>query len=710
MEIADPHGAEEILGALSAIPDRSGRILDLATAELRSVLELEVELGLIAEDYDVNDSEVPSIEHHEQNRHEEGVIFLVRLHAECLGWVAVADRSHARRFARGWKELPGRLGLRMCLHAMRSPELFDADEAVSTLLSASDTEFWMIRREVALLLEKRAGAANPELVAKITERICQTGEGHYNRFSIEAGELDWREHARDAAVWLRLKMLKSVGALGDIGAAELALIEKRRSYLCREPEDRDLFWTYIGGPHVVVGDSAPISEAPEDDRLRVALELAHAPGLTSQEGWSAFCRSEPEGAFDALRRKELTQANGLLWEQFLNALAVGDDPTKATRSDLAIRALEHLSGADADALRPMVSGLCSALRFAPRQRMNDVDAWLEKLWTLVSERPGDVLDLSTDLYERAINSAAGKLAETLLLEMDSRRKGCLGPADSNRQLARRITRTPGSAGQLGCAVLGMDAAFLLSFDAGCVVDVLGPRISASGAEGAALRAVMLKGGSLTPEVSRALRHAVMQGALEMRSSRSYVAVAAKLLRPALAEVREDRSVQWGLSADDVARLLRNGAPAMREGALAAMSEWLKVADVPAEEMWRTSIGPLFDAVWPKERELRDSSCTHRLIDLAVRAGGEFPAALDRLKPYLLPFDGGHARLGTLASSGASGKFPQETLALIWLVCGPGSHGTFVGIAKIIDQLIAADPDIEVDRRLQWLERHAERFD
>ena len=55
------------------------------------------------------------------------------------------------------------------------------------------------------------------------------------------------------------------------------------------------------------------------------------------------------------------------------------------------------------------------------------------------------------------------------------------------------------------------------------------------------------------------------------------------------------------------------------------------------------------------------------------------------------------------------KFPRETLSLLRLVCGPGSKGSFYEMAKIIDRLIGADPDMEVDRRLQWLERHAERF-
>ena len=47
---------------------------------------------------------------------------------------------------------------------------------------------------------------------------------------------------------------------------------------------------------------------------------------------------------------------------------------------------------------------------------------------------------------------------------------------------------------------------------------------------------------------------------------------------------------------------------------------------------------------------------------------------------------------------------------MWLVCGPESHGTFYEISKIIDRLIDVDPEMEIDRRLQWLEQRAERFE
>ena len=140
------------------------------------------------------------------------------------------------------------------------------------------------------------------------------------------------------------------------------------------------------------------------------------------------------------------------------------------------------------------------------------------------------------------------------------------------------------------------------------------------------------------------------------------------------------------------------------------SRWLRNDEAGVEETWRLRIKPLFENIWPKERKFRDVSLTHHLIDLAVGTGNEFPAALELLQPYIVPFDQGRGSLRSIVSSEAPEKFSRQTLSLLWLVCGPSSSGSFYEISKIIDRLIASDPDVEVDRRLQWLEHRAERYD
>ena len=710
MVIPDPYGVDILIHTLCEMPDRARHILDLATVELRSAVELEAELELIAEDHDINDFDVPSIEKHAQNEHHGGVIFLVRILSDSLFSATALDRDYVRGVVSGWTNLPGRIGLRLCLHAMRDAGLFDADEAMSTLLSASHIEFWMIRRELALLLKDRAGTASPALVRRVEERIRQTGDAYYDRYTIEPGAPDWRAQARDAAVWLRLNMLQDAGVLSEIGAEELSAIKKRRDYLNREVEDRDFFGTYSSGVRRIEGDPAPIIEAPEYDRLRVARELAQSPDLDLREGWSAFCRSDPQGAFVSLCTAEFTAANAALWNEFLHGLASGSKGSKEVRDDLSIRAFDHLPKVDSEILRPMVSGLSDLIRFGERQRLADVDGWLERLWKIVSEQLEQPLDLSSDLYDKAINSVAGRLTEALLREMESKRQQGSAATDVQRQLVRRIADHEGAAGQLGRAVLTHEASFLLSIERNCVNDILGPRISASDREGAALRAVMLDVEAVSPKITRLLGKAVQQGVIESdQSGHAAARVASQVLRPAVAEVRGDDSVCWGLTASDVADVLRKARPNIRSGALDVLAGWLQSDDEAVENKWSLRFKPFLEKVWPKEREFREASLTAHWIALAVGAGTEFPAALEQLQPYIAPYRG-HGSLHSIASSDVPVKFPRETLRLLWLVCGPNSSGSFYEISEIIDRLIKADPDIEVDRRLQWLEQRAERYD
>ena len=158
MTISRQASAQEIVETLCEMPNRAGRIVELATAELRSVLELEVELELIGEEHDPNDYTVPSIESHAQNRYREGVNVLVRVIVESLSHATASSREETRRLVAGWKNLPGRTGLRLCLHAMRDLQLFESDEAMSMLLSTSAVDFWAVRRECRAPAEGTRGS------------------------------------------------------------------------------------------------------------------------------------------------------------------------------------------------------------------------------------------------------------------------------------------------------------------------------------------------------------------------------------------------------------------------------------------------------------------------------------------------------------------------------------------------------------------------
>ena len=713
MAIADRTAASELVDLLCNLPDRALRILEMATQELQSTLELEVDVEMITNEFDRNDSAVPSIESHAQNEYLDGVNFLVRVIVGCLSKVPEANRDDARQVLAGWHRLPGRIGIRLRLHAMRNSDLFDADDAISELLSVSDRDFWAIRREIALLLRDRAGTASPHLVGQLETRILETAESHYDGYTVTPGESDWRPHARDGAVWLRLHMLREAGVLSNDGATELNAINERREHLNRTVEDRDFFGSYSFGVRQIVGDPTKIIETPVDYRLRVAHELVQGPARELQQGWSEFCRSDPEGAFESLTQGELTPENAVLWNEFLAALAFGDEQSTEVRHGLSVQALEHLANVDSDVLLPMVSSLCDVIRFGPSDRLDNVDAWLERVWDAMSSQPGESTDSAfdsfNDLYEHAINSPAGRLSEALLLEISARRNEENDLTAIQEGLLKRICEHDGKCGLLGRVLFARDIAFLLSIDRKFVEEVVRPYMDSTDSNGAALRFVMLVYGSITPEVSQVLPDAIKTGSVEPLSSEYHAsAIAANILRPALA-IAGDEEAKWGLSAADISQLLRAAPQAIRSGVLDTLSRWLRDYETDVESGWREMVAPFFENTWPKEREFRDAALTPHLIDLAAGSGDEFPTALDALRPYISPYDQGHGSLHGIASSAAPEEFSRETLDLLWLACGPNSQGSFYELPDIINRLIDADPSIEVDRRLQWLEQHARRL-
>ena len=464
-------------------------------------------------------------------------------------------------------------------------------------------------------------------------------------------------------------------------------------------------YSYLSEAQSVAGNPEPIAEAAGDDRLRVASELRRRPEPEHRLGWSKYCRSDPQGAFDLLANADLSSANGTLWNDFLFGIEFGHEASKPTRDDLAVKSFDHLAknASDDASLRPMASGLASLLMSDPRPRIADVDRWLRRLWDISTQLQSS-LSHSTNVYELAIQEVAGKVTHTLLLEIDARKQNDKSPTAAQLELLSEISHHVGNPGRLGRIVLTHHLAFVVGVSQPCI-DVIKERIDASDDEGKALRAVMLSN-RITPDVTRKLRDAVLQGAIESKAVDDGAdIVAANILRPALAPVPGD----WGLTVSDVASVLRRASQSIRIGALEVLRRWID-ENTNTELFWRDTIASFFDDVWPKEREFRNVSLTESFIGLVIAAGDGFPAAFKQIDPYMVPFDGESHDLHCILSSQAPDKFPGDVLSLLWKVCGPDGHGIFYDLAEIIDRLIETDPKLEVDRRLQWLEHRAERYE
>lgn len=708
LSVADDYGADELVQALGALAHEAARILDLATGGLAAHQALNVDLGMIEDDYDTSDFSVPSIEDHGQNEHHNGVLFLVRAAVAAYETVATQDRRHARAAAQDWGTLPGRLGKRLALHAMRNVATFDADEALDTVLGLSLSDFWNIRREIALLLADRAGTASQDRIDAVTQRILETGELYYARYPIEEGQADWRAHARDAEVWLRLLMLEGAERLSAEAQAELAAIKTRRLYLDRAVEDSDFFSSYSSGVHTVTGTTEPLTSVEPDDRLQVAQELVNSNDIERHHGWQAYCRLDPRGAFQTLAAAELSEPNLALWNAFAASLSVGDDKEKALRHDLAVETLQRLAPLAPHALRPVAASLVDLLFFGPRRRVEALEDWCDRLWEALSPDPIEI-NAETDIYGIALNTPAGRLVQMLVGELDESRKA--GGPNLVRQVARlrQVAAADGGAATLARAVIVHEIAFLLTADDELVRTSIVPRLDADGAEAKALRRVLITYANVTPAVSHVAANALIRGAVESApSSQKATAIASRILRPALAAVRGEADDRWGITAGQVRTVLRQSPAAVRKGALNVLARWLHGDEAGVEATWDLMVGPFFAQVWPKERRFVDEANNQDLIALAVGAGARFPIAFATLRNFMSPFSGNRGSLHAIKKSTAPEQYARDTLDLLWTIYGPHGEPTYE-MGDILDRLIIADASLEVDRRLQSLEQRTTRL-
>ena len=180
----------------------------------------------------------------------------------------------------------------------------------------------------------------------------------------------------------------------------------RREYLDRDVEDHDFFSTYVSEPRWVVGDQAPLVEAAGDDRIEVAQELIRSADPDLREGWTAYCRSDPQGAFDVLAKGTPTADKASLWTEFILSIALGHEASVTIREEIASKVFDHLAGVEMEFLRTISSDLAILLKSIQRTRITDVDRWLTRLWEAALMLPQKRMSIKT--YESAIDNGRWK--------------------------------------------------------------------------------------------------------------------------------------------------------------------------------------------------------------------------------------------------------------------------------------------------------------
>ncbi len=708
MHLTVPELGGGMLGGLSdalAAVTRVEAVTALATEALRAVLEEAVDVGLIVGDDDGTDFSVPSVEDHPQNEHRDGTVFLVTLLSRLLPTLAARDREAARCYAERWKALPGRTGRRLWLHALRFDVVFSADEAIDGVLRLGPREFWSGSREMPLVLRERAREAARPLLDDIERRIIAEAPAYYAGFERGSGEVDWREHAADRVVWFRLRMLEEAGALSSAGSLALREILERRAYLVRELEDRDFFGSYIFPVETVVGDASPIVEAGPDDRLHVARTIAVGPSFEQQQGWSAYCRSEPRAALETLGAGAFEVDDAGLWRDLLSTVAYLSEDRADERAALAVAVFEALAPAEDAFVTEIVAPLVDVYQIHPRSAERSLPGWWQRLFHCALTYESRNLPAG-DRREEWSLTPSSRLTRAALIDVN-RHVRIVEPVPQADLDSLESASTAGERGFHSLAALAYDAAFVLSVEGHGVAERLVEALAGDDADAHDLRFVLVTNPRTTPALSTVFRAQVLRGVAEFTTPtlRSR-AVAAKILAPAIAAVREEWGrPDWGIDLADARRALREGSPALREGAAGCLADWC-AGEADKAAYWRETVAPLLAAVWPRDKQLKaPGQCLH-LVRLAVQAGDAFPRALATVRSHLTVAAG---ILHLVRASAIPEDWPRETLDLLWTTRERAPGTGYYNLAEILDRLRAADPTLEPDRRFQRLELLAPRF-
>ena len=715
--VNDRGDIHEVVEALKSAKGREGRILEVATEALRASVALAHEIDWIGLGWDRLDTTVPAVEPHGQNKHHDGVTQLVELLSAVYPAVAAADARAARLAAEAWGRLPTIIGARLQLNAMRDERVFTADEVGNAVLALDNEQFWKIRRELVLVMAERLGKARPDLVAAIVARVIAEAPSLYCELGDQVeGKNDWRPQVRDRDAWLRLAAVKRAGVLPPNGEDALDAIAERHSFISGDFNEQDLFGSWSSGVLSIVGDPEPLKAASPEDRLLTARKYASTWAPDTERNWSAYCGADPAGALEALKLGGLDQPDTRLWSELIGALAWSpqtDEPVAlAAKQAVMAETLEFLRPAPdpfIQGLLPHLSPLLSRVRNVPNV---DGDAWWDRLWSLAEldadARPSEATEL---FYDYVINTPAGQLGEQLISAINDRKTKSRKISSANRGRLRRVMTSDTAAGWLGRATLAKDAGFIHFLDPRGSVRLLRPQIAADGVEGEKLRSVMVEWAQLSAKATHTYKAELLKAVAESQTTGETAArVALSVLRPLFIGALSGQDALWGLTRDEVRDCLKASTPSILAGAAKAVHLWTTPTDVAPEEAWRKAIKPVFEAVWPRERRFRHAGLTRDLAAACVDAGQAFPEALETVQHYLMPFPEGWVGLYFLTKSKAPENYPDEVLRLLWLLCGPKSKGQSTDLGKILDRLSLTKASLISDRRYQWLEQRAIRYD
>src|ERR1700738_363149 len=312
-----------------------------------------------------------------------------------------------------------------------------------------------------------------------------------------------------------------------------------------------------------------------------------------------------------------------------------------------------------------------------------------------------------DLFNDAINAPAGRLAEILL------RKIPAGDVESNGALLARFDKlvdAPGKPGLFARVRFAADVPFLFARAPNWTRRKLLPHFEWSSPDAADVwSARKYSNGIGSPELFGLLKKSFLELFGRNDVSTEDLDTFAEWLA-AILTVNPAEDAGYPLTPTEARSALRRaGAKALSSVGHRLATEMESAKPEDRVELWRTVVGPVFQAIWPLDVELQTSASTFKLVQILRGSGEAFPEAAGVIIPFIRPED--PRSLTTVysiaeASDSLYTAAPGKMLDLLTAVVGEPLSGSVYGLDKALSRLRSIDPNLADTRKFQKLLNYA----
>lgn len=626
--------------------------------------------------------ELPSVAPHEQNNHRDEWTILVDLVRDAHYQLSEVDRRQSDNLLGRWLLHKDSIFKRLSLNAITEDEKADIEHARTLLLANRSRGLWDqdLHREVLRFLRIGGGRLPPglrkELIAAISKGPPRRG-GKSGRKQYE--------------IKLRLSKLAQAGALKGKALADFLPLPTD------DVAERDefLFWTSGGW-------------TSEDERGRTDLRSMLAGELaTSLQGrkidadaFEGLVLEDPTKAVAALRTLS-NQASWpeLYWERLLWMMSRPSAESQIT--DGTVRDVAALlTNAPPELLGDIGLAVAGFVEALARTWGPEAEADFRRLWTLAWAGVPLTSDTNDrDSLTRALNHAAGKLAEAALLRVakyDPKRNEGL-PKEALEYMERVAQDRSAS---LGRVIFATRLHYLFQLDPSWTRSKLLPLFDFDHSNEAA---DLWAGFAWSPRMGPTLLAAMKDSLL--KAVERYEALGRRGTNLINLFLAISLDVPDGFAREDVNKLIA----ALPEAGLVRVLRELegRFQGEPSERRneWIKNVQPWLQSYWPTAAARNTPKTSEAFISLILATGQGVPDAVRFARDYLKPITEGLYRL---RKSDALKLYPDAIYEMLQKVI---DHTSLVSwekgtLASVLDRLEEVTPSITGDPKFGVLKRIA----